>query len=81
MKCPRCGDDDIHGPACSCGVGPSVDFGPARPTTTVEPTHSNMPRDDAILEARRLGNPSPGDGWRRLLWRLADLLESRDNTP
>lgn len=146
MKCPRCGDDDIHGPACSCGYGPpngaeppakydlyrlspdgpgfigrfpdrpraiadAIDFGPGfysiewgtgwaercrvnvvddgrtilfdpeRPATTVEPTHSNMPRAEAIAEARRLGNPSPGDGWRRLLWRLADLLESRDNAP
>lgn len=30
---------------------------------------------ELIAEARRLGESSPGDGWRRLLWQMADHLE------
>ncbi len=39
-------------------------------------THSAVDRATAIAEARRLGDPSAGEGWRRLLWRMADLLEA-----
>lgn len=31
---------------------------------------------DLVTEARRLGEPSSGDGWRRLLWQMADTIES-----
>ena len=41
-------------------------------------SHSALSRADAIAEARRLGDASPGDSWRRLLWWLADLLEGRE---
>jgi hypothetical protein len=43
--------------------------------------HSEMTREEAITEARRMGDPTPGSGWRRLLWRMADLLEGRDSAP
>lgn len=42
------------------------------------PEHSKMTFTEAIAEARRLGDSTPGDGWRRLLWRMADLLESEE---
>lgn len=42
------------------------------------PDHSEMTFTEAVAEARRLGDGSPGNGWRRLLWRMADLLESEE---
>jgi hypothetical protein len=42
--------------------------------------HYTLSRAEAISEARRIGDPSPGNGWRRLLWRMADLLELQPPT-
>lgn len=35
-----------------------------------------MTDDELIAEARRLGEPTSGDGWRRLLWQLGDRLDA-----
>ncbi len=43
--------------------------------------HSDLDRAEAIAEARRIGESTPGNGWRRLLWRLADLLENDTASP
>jgi hypothetical protein len=45
------------------------------PSVSGRAPHSGVNRADAIAEARRIGDSSEGDGWRRLLWRMADLLE------
>lgn len=33
-------------------------------------------RHELVAEARRLGEPTSGDGWRRMLWKMADELEA-----
>lgn len=43
--------------------------------------HSELSLVDAVAEARRIGDNSKGNGWRRLLWRMADLLESSEFGP
>jgi hypothetical protein len=40
------------------------------------PDDSQLTFTEAVARARKLGDPTPGNGWRRLLWRMADLLES-----
>ncbi len=40
------------------------------------PDDSALTVREAVARAREIGDPSPGSGWRRLLWRMADLLES-----
>jgi hypothetical protein len=39
------------------------------------PYDSELTINEAVARARTLGDKSDGDGWRRLLWRMADLLE------
>jgi hypothetical protein len=48
--------------------------------TPADRTHSAATRAEAVAEARRLGDPTRGDGWRRLLWRMADLIEGDSET-
>jgi hypothetical protein len=85
MRCPCCHSSDHDGPVCSCGLS-SVKLDDA--TSDLDDSdympdwqsayHSHLSRREAIAEARRLGDASEGDGWRRLIWRLATLLAGED---
>lgn len=53
------------------------DLNGERTRAKIEPADdSDVCFSEAIARCRKLGEKSKGNGWRRLLWRLADLLES-----
>jgi hypothetical protein len=48
MKCPRCYEDDIHGPVCSCGLGPDDPDPADRPTTVINVSRLTRDRRAAL---------------------------------